>query len=177
MVSYIAVHLCVLFSVCKIYFIPVLEVSCNSKSFLENTRFAGLRVSNFSFAFATFHHLVTAMLWRIENHKKCDKNNNKLQPRKKLPLHLLLAGILKNCISLWAEETRNLWTVEEASTKLAVLPDVRPALLTAFKGGMRFDEKTNLNEFLKKKTYSVHDTRHDLSFLTPSARMVRCKVK
>ena len=151
---------------------PVILKACN---FLENTRFAGLRVSNFSFAFATFHHLVTAM--RIENHKKCDKNNNKLQPRKKLPLHLLMAGILKNCISLWAEETRNLWTVEEASTKLAVLPDVRPALLTAFKGGMLFDEKTNLNAFLKKKTYSVHDTRHDLSFLTPSARMVRCKVK
>lgn len=67
--------------------------------------------------------------------------------------------------------------MEEASSKLAVPSDVRPVWLTAFKEGVKFDEKSKLSEFLKKKIYSVHDTRHDLRFLTPSARSVRCKVK
>ena len=91
-----------------------------------------------------------------------------------------IASILIIYILFWTEEARKLWTVEEALSKLAVQPDsrsVRDTWLTTFEGTMKLDEKINLNEFLKEKTYSVHDTRHDLRFLTPSARDVRCKVK
>ena len=49
----------------------------------------------------------------------------------------------------------------------------KPQWQTAFKEGVDFDE-TNLKEHLKKPEY---DTRHDLNFLTPTGRTVRCKVR
>lgn len=84
----------------------------------------------------------------------------------------LMVNILVIIIFFRAEDAKELWTVEEASSKLAV----RPEWLTEFKGGLMFDENNNLNKFLNRQTYSEHDTRHDLLFLTPSGRKVRCKV-
>ena len=79
-----------------------------------------------------------------------------------------------NFIFFSIEDTRKLWTVKEASSKLAVPPDGGPEWSTRFKV-IKVDKKIHL--FLKKQVYSVHDTRHDLSFLTPSKRKVRCKVR
>ena len=77
-------------------------------------------------------------------------------------------------------DAANIWTLDEASKNLAV-PIRRtkgnkgkPQWETAFKEGVTFDEKTTLGKYLTKPVY---DTRHDLSFLTPSGRPVRCKVK
>ena len=72
-----------------------------------------------------------------------------------------------------------MWTVEEASSKLAIPPDgsdVQREWWTTFEGGITFEEEKGL-EYLEKHTYPVYDTRYDLTFLTPSAREVRCKVK
>ena len=77
-------------------------------------------------------------------------------------------------------DAANIWTLDEASENLAVPlrrtkgNNEKPQWETAFKEGVTFDEKNNLGKFLKKPVY---DTRHDLSFLTPSGRPVRCKVK
>ena len=86
--------------------------------------------------------------------------------------------------SLLPEDAGSMWTTEEASKKLAVAlqdktgddeeeTNEKPQWQTAFKEGVDFDE-TNLKEYLKKPEY---DTRHDLNFLTPAGRTVRCKVR
>ena len=93
---------------------------------------------------------------------------------------IITPSVLLVCNILFAGDADRLWTVEEASKNLAVpLQDKeanneKPQWRTRLKGCARFDKKlTNLE--LEPKP--VYDTRHDLSFHTPTGRTVRCKVK
>ena len=87
--------------------------------------------------------------------------------------------------SIFADDASRCWTIEKASENLALsLRDEerddmeenneQPQWLTVFKEGVTFDEKATMEKLLKKPEY---DTRHDFSFLTPTGRPVRCKVK
>ena len=82
-------------------------------------------------------------------------------------------------ISPWLADKDGRWTVEEASSKLAIPSDgsdVQREWWTTFGGGVAFEEEKGL-EYLEKHTNPVYDTRYDLTFLTPSSRKLRCKVK